>query len=71
MKVGDSMSLQEQKRYIGEKVQVKNEKNLGVITRVDDERGLVYVQFKRMREVGYPYPEAFEQGYLSMKVSKK
>lgn len=65
------MSFQEQRRLVGEKVLVKNEKTLGVITRVDEERALVYVQFKRMREVGYPYPEAFEQGYLSIKVSKK
>lgn len=71
MKVGDLMSFQEQRRLVGEKVLVKNEKTLGVITRVDEERALVYVQFKRMREVGYPYPEAFEQGYLSIKVSKK
>ncbi len=71
MKVGDLMSFQEQRRLVGEKVLVKNEKTLGVITRVDEERALVYVQFKRMREVGYPYPEAFEQGYLSIKASKK
>jgi len=71
VKVGDLMSFQEQRRLVGEKVLVKNEKTLGVITRVDEERALVYVQFKRMREVGYPYPEAFEQGYLSIKVSKK
>ena len=44
---------------------------MGVITRIDYERDLVFVQFRRMREESYPYPEAFEQGYLTMKFSKR
>lgn len=49
---------------IGEKVAVQNEKDDGVVTRIDKERGLVYVLFKRMREQAYPYPEALEQKIL-------
>lgn len=56
---------------IGEKVKVENEKGFGVITRIDLERGLVYVLFKRMREDAYPYPEAIEQGILKPEVQKK
>ncbi|MFA6692233.1 MAG: hypothetical protein WCR73_00595 [Acholeplasmataceae bacterium] len=56
---------------IGEKVKVENEKGFGVITRIDKERGLVYVLFKRMREEAYPYPEAIEQGILKPEVQKK
>ena len=46
---------------IGEKVKVENEKDEGVITRIDETRGLIYVLFKRMREEAYPYPEAVDQ----------
>jgi hypothetical protein len=56
---------------IGEKVKVENEKGFGVITRIDKERGLVYVLFKRMREEAYPYPEAINQGILKPEVQKK
>ncbi len=56
---------------IGEKVKVENEKGFGVITRIDKERGLIYVLFKRMREEAYPYPEAIEQGILKPEVQKK
>ncbi|PKK93655.1 MAG: hypothetical protein CVV61_03550 [Tenericutes bacterium HGW-Tenericutes-6] len=56
---------------IGEKVKVENEKGHGVITRIDIDRGLVYVLFKRMREEAYPYPEAIEQGKLKPEVTKK
>lgn len=56
---------------IGEKVKVENEKGFGVITRIDLDRGLVYVLFKRMREEAYPYPEAIEQGILKPEVQKK
>lgn len=64
------MAWHDDTKIIGEKVQVKNEKEMGVVTRIDEERGLVFVQFKRMREESYPYPEAFEQNYLVMKYSK-
>ncbi len=56
---------------IGEKVRVENEKGFGVITRIDQERGLIYVLFKRMREEAYPYPEAIDQGKLKPEVQKK
>lgn len=46
---------------IGERVRVENEKEEGVVTRIDKERGLIYVLFKRMREETYPYPEALDQ----------
>ena len=56
---------------IGEKVKVENEKGFGVITRIDVERGLIYVLYKRMREEAYPYPEAIDQGKLKPEVHKK
>jgi len=49
---------------IGEKVRVENEKDEGVVTRIDQERGLIYVLFKRMREEPYPFPEAIDQGVI-------
>jgi len=65
------MATHNETRIIGEKVAVKNEKDFGVVTRIDYERELVYVLFPRMREVAYPYPEALEQGYLIVKYSKR
>lgn len=65
------MAWHDETKIVGEKVVVKNEKELGVVTRIDFDRDVVYVQFKRMREESYPYPEAFEQGYLTMRFSKK
>jgi hypothetical protein len=56
---------------IGEKVKVEGEKGFGVITRIDVERGLVYVLFKRMREEAYPYPEAIEQHILKTELHQK
>lgn len=56
---------------IGEKVKVENERNHGVVTRIDFERGLIYVLFKRMREEAYPYPEAVDQGIIKADVEKK
>ncbi|AUD65358.1 hypothetical protein BK011_06520 [Tenericutes bacterium MZ-XQ] len=56
---------------IGEKVKVEGEKGFGVITRIDVERGLVYVLFKRMREEAYPYPEAIEQHILKTDLHQK
>lgn len=63
------MAWSNETRIIGEKVQVMNEKETGVITRIDYERKLVFVLFKRLREEAYPYPEAFEQNYLTVKLS--
>jgi hypothetical protein len=56
---------------IGEKVKVEGEKGYGVITRIDVDRGLVYVLFKRMREEAYPYPEAIEQHILKTELHQK
>jgi hypothetical protein len=56
---------------IGEKVKVEGEKGFGVITRIDIDRGLVYVLFKRMREEAYPYPEAIEQHILKTELHQK
>ncbi|MDY0209802.1 MAG: hypothetical protein RBQ91_00140 [Acholeplasma sp.] len=63
------MSWGNETRIVGEKVTVVAEKEIGVITRIDKDRNLVYVLFKKMREVAYPYPEAFEQNYLTLKYS--
>lgn len=56
---------------IGEKVKVEGEKNHGVITRIDVERGLIYVLYKRMREEAYPFPEAIEQQKIIVDGIKK
>lgn len=56
---------------IGEKVKVENEKYPGVVTRIDMERGLIYVIFKRMREEAYPYPEVLEQNIVIPMITKK
>ena len=42
------MAWHDETYIIGEKVQVKNEKEMGVVTRIDQERDLVFVQYKRM-----------------------
>lgn len=64
------MLTKEQKNLIGEKIRVELEREIGVVTRIDTERGLIYVLFKRMREEAYPYPEALDQGLL-VPVEKK
>ncbi len=56
---------------IGEKVKVEAEKGFGVITRIDVERGLIYVLFRRMREEAFPYPEAIDQHILKPEVHQK
>lgn len=56
---------------IGEKVKVEGEKGFGVITRIDEVRGLIYVLYKRGREEAYPYPEAIDQNVLKVDVKQK
>lgn len=56
---------------IGEKCRVKNEKDEGVITRIDKDRGVIYVLFKRMREEAYPFPEAIDSGIIIPLVEKR
>lgn len=65
------MAWSDETYIIGERCRVENEKDEGVITRIDKERGLIYVLFKRMREEPYPYPEAIDQGILIPLVQKK
>ena len=52
------------KYLIGEKIRVADEKEFGVVTRIDTEKGLIYVLFKKMREETFPFPEAIDQGFL-------
>lgn len=65
------MSWSNETYLIGEKARVQNETDEGVITRIDKQRGLVYILFKRMREQAYPYPEAIEQGVIVPLVKKR
>lgn len=65
------MLTKEQKMLIGEKIKVESEKEIGVVTRIDAERGIIYVLFKRMREEAYPYPESLDQGLLTPVDKKK
>lgn len=58
------MTFEDAKVLIGEYVKVENEKDQGVVTRIDSNRGLIYVLYKRMREEPYPFPEALEQGLI-------
>ena len=64
------MAWSNETRLIGERVKVENEKGFGVITRIDMERGLIYVLYKRMREEAYPYPEAVDQQKLRIEMKK-
>lgn len=65
------MTRTEDDYLIGERIKVANEKDPGVVTRIDQERGLIYVLFKRFREEAYPYPEALYQNILTPLVTKK
>lgn len=65
------MAWHDESKIVGEKVKVKEETEMGVISRIDHERKLVYVLFPKMREQSYPYPESLEQGYLVVKFGRK
>lgn len=65
------MSWSNETYLIGERAKVQNETDEGVITRIDKQRGLVYILFKRMREEAYPYPEAIDQGIIIPLVKKR
>ncbi|HEY8406331.1 MAG TPA: hypothetical protein VIK67_05595 [Acholeplasma sp.] len=56
---------------IGEKVKVENERDYGVVTRIDTHRGLIYVIFKRLREEVYSYPESLENQTIVPMINKK
>ncbi|MGE9276451.1 MAG: hypothetical protein ACQKHC_00955 [Candidatus Phytoplasma pruni] len=67
------MALHNNDNYylIGERVKVENEKEIGVVTRIDFDNGLIYVLFKRMREVIYNYPEVLENNIIKPFLLKK
>lgn len=65
------MSWHNETYLIGERTKVEGEKNYGVITRIDKDRGLIYVLFSKMREETFPYPESLDQGILTPLVDKK
>ncbi len=56
---------------IGERVRVDGERDLGVITRLDLQRGLIYVMFKRLREEVYSYPESVDNQTLVPLTAKR
>ncbi len=56
---------------IGERIRVEGERDLGVVTRLDLERGLIYVIFKRLREEVYSYPESINNQTLVPLTSKR
>ncbi|WP_308705523.1 hypothetical protein ['Fragaria x ananassa' phyllody phytoplasma] len=49
---------------IGQTARVENEKEIAVITRIDFQRGFIYLLFKRMREEKYPFPQALEDNLI-------
>lgn len=65
------MAWNDETYLIGERARVEGERDLGVITRLDTKRGLIYVLFKRMREEAYKYPEALENHTIAPLVSKR
>lgn len=56
---------------IGERVKVENERDFGVVTRIDQHRGLIYVIFKRLREEVYSYPESLDNQTIVPMINKK
>lgn len=56
---------------IGEKIRVEGERDLGIVTRLDLTRGLIYVMFKRLRKEAYPYPESIENETLQPIVTQQ
>ncbi|WP_349402211.1 hypothetical protein PSOL_02630 [Candidatus Phytoplasma solani] len=56
---------------IGQRARVENEKEIAVITRIDFERGFIYLLFKRLREEKYPFPQALEQNLIKPIMSKQ
>jgi hypothetical protein len=49
---------------IGEKIRDKNYPDLGVVSRIDLERGIIYVLYKRGKEVAYLFPDDINNGIL-------
>ncbi len=65
------MAWNDESFLIGERARVEGERDLGVITRLDTKRGLIFVLFKRMREEAYKYPEAIDEHKIVPLVTKK
>ncbi len=65
------MAWTDETYLIGERIRVEGERDLGIVTRLDLTRGLIYVMFKRQREEAYPYPESIENETLQPLVSQK
>ncbi|MDR2867042.1 MAG: hypothetical protein LBV55_00050 [Acholeplasmatales bacterium] len=68
------MAEENYKKYIGEVVLVQRRKEdgtkeakEGVITRIDPNRGLVWVLFERLREEPYAFPEDIDSGNIILK----
>lgn len=66
-----NMSWKNETYLIGEKVKVEGEKKVGVVSRIDVKKGVIFVLHKRMREQAYPYPEAIQSGLIKPEVTKK
>ncbi|QTX02750.1 hypothetical protein LFWB_1800 [Candidatus Phytoplasma luffae] len=56
---------------IGERVKVRNEKEIGVVTRIDFEKGFICVLFPKIREVIFNYPEDLENENIKPFVVRK
>jgi len=56
---------------IGERIRVEGERDLGIVTRLDLTRGLIYVMFKRQREEAFSYPESIDNETLQPLVAKR
>lgn len=56
---------------IGERVKIDGEREIGVVSRMDLKRGLIYVMFKRLREEVYSYPESLEQQVIIPLIQKR
>ncbi|MDR2822856.1 MAG: hypothetical protein LBV58_04920 [Acholeplasmatales bacterium] len=59
------------KSFVGEKVFVDGEADTGIVTRIDAERGIIYILFKKMREEMYPFPENVDLGKIKIVETKK
>ncbi|EMR14541.1 MAG: hypothetical protein Q8897_00055 [Sweet potato little leaf phytoplasma] len=54
------------RHFIGAKVSVAGEQEIGVVTRIDIQNKIVCVLFKKMREVKYRYPEVLDKKLIKI-----